>query len=239
MKKDQGTTRAISSFIDPSLNWDDIKWFQSITNMPILLKGIQCAEDAIKAVEYGVQGIVCSNHGGRQIDTSRSGIEVLEEVMDALRERGLDVELVALGGPRTEWLQGIAKSHGVEDALICQGEVQHHELAPYYRGADLVLVASHREGFGLVGLEAMACGTGVVSTAVGGMKLYTEHNRNAWVVEPQNVQSIADGLSKMLGDSDLRTRLSSAALETVAAFSVEQSALKLEAFYQDILATRT
>merc|ERR1712193_565893 len=71
VKKDQGTTRAISSFIDPSLNWDDIEWFKSITNMPIVLK----------AIEYGVAGIVCSNHGGRQIDTSRSGVEILEDVM--------------------------------------------------------------------------------------------------------------------------------------------------------------
>ena len=78
-----------------------------------------------------------------------------------LRERGLDVELVALGGPRDlGGLKGLAQTHGVEDALICEGEVQHQDLAAYYRGADVVLVASHREGFGLVGLEAMACGAG-------------------------------------------------------------------------------
>merc|ERR550537_330482 len=102
VKKDQGTTRAISSFIDPSLCWDDIEWFKSITNMPIVLKGIQCADDAIKAVEYGVAGIVCSNHGGRQIDTSRSGIEVLEEVTDALAEKGLQgkMEVFVDGGIR-------------------------------------------------------------------------------------------------------------------------------------------
>merc|ERR1712078_164637 len=102
VKKDQGTTRAISSFIDPSLNWDDIAWFKSITNMPIVLKGIQRADDAIKAVEYGVAGIVCSNHGGRQIDTSRSGIEILEDVMNALEEAGLQdkMEVYVDGGVR-------------------------------------------------------------------------------------------------------------------------------------------
>jgi L-lactate dehydrogenase (cytochrome) len=102
VKKNQGTTRAISSFIDPSLNWDDIEWFKSITNMPIVLKGIQRADDALKAVEYGVAGIVCSNHGGRQIDTSRSGIEILEDVMNALEERGLQdkMEVYVDGGIR-------------------------------------------------------------------------------------------------------------------------------------------
>ena len=56
--------------------------------MPIILKGIGCAEDAVLAYEAGVQGIVLSNHGGRQLDTARSGIEVLVEVVQALRLRG-------------------------------------------------------------------------------------------------------------------------------------------------------
>lgn len=56
--------------------------------VPIILKGIGSAEDAILAYEAGVQGIVLSNHGGRQLDTARSGIEVLVEVVSALRLRG-------------------------------------------------------------------------------------------------------------------------------------------------------
>ena len=56
--------------------------------MPIILKGIGSAEDAVLAYEAGVQGIVLSNHGGRQLDTARSGIEVLVEVVSALRLRG-------------------------------------------------------------------------------------------------------------------------------------------------------
>ncbi|KAH9944576.1 glyoxylate dehydrogenase [Amylocystis lapponica] len=88
VQKDQGVARAISSFIDPSLSWNDIPWFQSITKMPIILKGIATAEDAVLAYEAGVQGIVLSNHGGRQLDTARSGLEVLVEVVAALRARG-------------------------------------------------------------------------------------------------------------------------------------------------------
>ncbi|KAI0059917.1 glyoxylate dehydrogenase [Artomyces pyxidatus] len=87
--KDQGVARAISAFIDPSLSWDDIPWFKSITKMPIILKGISTAEDALLAYDAGVQGIVLSNHGGRQLDTARSGLEVLTEVTAALRARGV------------------------------------------------------------------------------------------------------------------------------------------------------
>ena len=57
--------------------------------MPIILKGVQCWEDAVLAAEAGCQGVVLSNHGGRQLDFARSGIEILEEVMHELRKRNL------------------------------------------------------------------------------------------------------------------------------------------------------
>lgn len=91
--RSQGAARAISSFIDPSLNWTDIPWFQSVTKMPIVLKGVQRVEDVLTAIELGVQGVVLSNHGGRQLDFARSGIEILAEVMPVLRQKGLDKKL--------------------------------------------------------------------------------------------------------------------------------------------------
>lgn len=98
----QGAARAISSFIDPGLSWKDIPWFQSITKMPIILKGVQRVEDVLKAVEYGCQGVVLSNHGGRQLEFAPSAIEVLAETMPVLRERNLDskIEVYVDGGVR-------------------------------------------------------------------------------------------------------------------------------------------
>lgn len=100
--RNQGALRAISSFIDTSLNWKDIPWFQSITKMPIILKGVQRWEDLVKALELKVSGIVLSNHGGRQLEFARSLIEVLVEVMPKLRERHLDqgFEVYVDGGVR-------------------------------------------------------------------------------------------------------------------------------------------
>ncbi|KAJ8327754.1 hypothetical protein QVD99_003781 [Batrachochytrium dendrobatidis] len=98
-----GAARAISHFIDPSLSWKDLDWFRSITTLPIVLKGIQTGEDAIIAAKSGhVAGIVISNHGGRQLDTCRSGIEVLMEVTDALRKENLEgkMEIYVDGGFR-------------------------------------------------------------------------------------------------------------------------------------------
>jgi L-lactate dehydrogenase (cytochrome) len=100
--RSQGAARAISSFIDPSLSWKDIPWFQSITKMPIVLKGVQRVEDVLRAIAAGVQGVVLSNHGGRQLDTARSGIEILAEVMPILRAQGLEnaLEIYVDGGAR-------------------------------------------------------------------------------------------------------------------------------------------
>ncbi|KAI9760151.1 MAG: hypothetical protein M4579_001871 [Chaenotheca gracillima] len=100
--RSQGAARAISSFIDPSLSWKDIPWFKSVTKMPIILKGVQRVEDVIRAIESGVQGVVLSNHGGRQLDFARSGIEVLAEVMPVLRDRNWQdrIEIFVDGGIR-------------------------------------------------------------------------------------------------------------------------------------------
>lgn len=108
----QGAARAISSFIDTALNWEDIKWFKSITKMPIVIKGVMSVADTLKAVDYGCAGVVLSNHGGRQLEYSRSGIEILAEVMPELKKRNLQdkIEVFIDGGVRraTDVLKAIA-----------------------------------------------------------------------------------------------------------------------------------
>lgn len=54
--------------LDPSISWKDVSWLQSITRLPVIIKGILTKEDAELAVEHGVQGVIVSNHGGRQLD---------------------------------------------------------------------------------------------------------------------------------------------------------------------------
>lgn len=72
------------SLLDDSITWSDITWLKSITDLPIIVKGILTGEDAHMAVEYQVNGILVSNHGGRQLDTVPATIDVLEEIVDAV-----------------------------------------------------------------------------------------------------------------------------------------------------------
>jgi 4-hydroxymandelate oxidase len=67
-----------------SLTWESLSWLRSITSLPILLKGILTAEDALLAIEHGIDGIIVSNHGGRQLDSALAGIEALPEIVEAV-----------------------------------------------------------------------------------------------------------------------------------------------------------
>ncbi|XP_038229826.1 hydroxyacid oxidase 2 isoform X1 [Dermochelys coriacea] len=84
--------------IDPSINWNDIYWLQSLTRLPIIVKGILTKEDADLAMRHGVQGIIVSNHGGRQLDGGPATIDALIEIVDTVQDR---VEVYLDGGIRT------------------------------------------------------------------------------------------------------------------------------------------
>jgi L-lactate dehydrogenase (cytochrome) len=87
------TTKQFSA----SIGWDDIEWYRSLWPGPIALKGILSAADARLAVERGIEAIIVSNHGGRQLDHAPSPIEVLPEIVDAVEGRA---EVILDGGIR-------------------------------------------------------------------------------------------------------------------------------------------
>ncbi|KAJ5346287.1 Alpha-hydroxy acid dehydrogenase FMN-dependent [Penicillium brevicompactum] len=76
----QGVAKTMASSISPFIDWDILTWIRRITNLPLVIKGIQCVEDAVIAHKHGVQGIVLSNHGGRSQDTAQSPILTLLEI---------------------------------------------------------------------------------------------------------------------------------------------------------------
>uniref|UniRef100_A0A7S2JKB2 FMN hydroxy acid dehydrogenase domain-containing protein n=1 Tax=Cyanoptyche gloeocystis TaxID=77922 RepID=A0A7S2JKB2_9EUKA len=111
MPKDQqnsGLATYVASLIDSTLNWNDIQWLQSKTRLPIVVKGVMTAEDAITAAKMGCAGILVSNHGARQLDGVPATIDVLEEVVQAVK--GYPVEVYMDGGIRrgTDALKALA-----------------------------------------------------------------------------------------------------------------------------------
>ncbi len=94
---DSGLAAYFAELLDPSLTWSAVEWLRSITKLPVLVKGIVRADDAVRAVEHGAAGIVVSNHGGRQLDASPATIDVLPRIADAVAGR---CEILIDGGIR-------------------------------------------------------------------------------------------------------------------------------------------
>src|SRR5207247_3320342 len=130
---------------DVTLSWDDLPWIREHTpGLPLLLKGILTKEDAELAVQAGADGIVVSNHGGRQLDTSPAALDALPEVAEAVGgrvpvlmdggvRRGTDVvKALALGatavliGRPAAWGLAAAGEDGVADVLrILRDEIEN------------------------------------------------------------------------------------------------------------------
>jgi 4-hydroxymandelate oxidase len=79
------------------LTWKDIEWLAGITKLPVLVKGILRSDDALLAVKHGASGVIVSNHGARQLDTTPATISVLPEIADAVGGRA---EVYVDGGIR-------------------------------------------------------------------------------------------------------------------------------------------
>ncbi|NWQ60829.1 HAOX1 oxidase, partial [Neopipo cinnamomea] len=105
--ENSGLAVYVAEAIDPSVNWEDIKWLRGLTSLPIVVKGILRADDAKEALKVGVNGILVSNHGARQLDGVPATIDVLPEIVEAVQGK---VEVFLDGGVRkgTDVLKALA-----------------------------------------------------------------------------------------------------------------------------------
>jgi (S)-2-hydroxy-acid oxidase len=126
--------------IDASLTWKSIDWLHLNTSLPIIVKGVLRGEDAKEALKHGVKGILVSNHGARQLDGVPATIDVLTEVVDAVR--GSDIEVYLDGGIRhgTDALKALALGaravfvgRPVLWGLACNGEDGVHDVMSLLR----------------------------------------------------------------------------------------------------------
>jgi 4-hydroxymandelate oxidase len=96
-RSDSPFKAAIDALFYPNLTWDDVGWLTSITDLPVLVKGVVRADDAARAVDAGAAGVVVSNHGGRQLDTAPAAIDAVAAIVDNVGDRA---EVIVDGGIR-------------------------------------------------------------------------------------------------------------------------------------------
>jgi isopentenyl diphosphate isomerase/L-lactate dehydrogenase-like FMN-dependent dehydrogenase len=110
------TGHYLSVLSNPSLNWDDLEWLRGVTDLPIVLKGIQHADDAREAARRGVDGIVVSNHGGRQVDGAIGSLDDLPAIAEAA---GDDLAILFDSGVRSG--SDVIKALALGADAVCLG----------------------------------------------------------------------------------------------------------------------
>src|SRR3954447_15340570 len=111
-------------YSNPSLSWEKLQFLREHTSKPILLKGINRADDALKALDYGMDGIVVSNHGGRQVDGARAALDGLDEIAQAVEAK---VPVLFDSGIRGG--AGIFKALALGATAVCVGRPYVYGLA--------------------------------------------------------------------------------------------------------------
>nr|WP_304661114.1 glycosyltransferase [Arthrobacter sp. zg-Y844] len=179
----------------------------------------------------------------------RKGVDLAIRALALLRDEGLeDVELLIVGGssdsaglesdPEARRLLALARSLDVADRVLLRGQVPREQMPAVLRSADAVVCAPWYEPFGIVPLEAMACGVPVVASAVGGLIDTVVHGRTGLHVPPRDPAALAAALSELLQNPRYARRLGVAGKQRASArYSWDRVALETEQAYQLALGT--
>lgn len=149
------------------------------------------------------------------------GIDTLIEAIVIMRQHGVFEQspfcLSVIGGdpdlnPETTTaemarLQSLRKEYGLEDLVTFLGQRSQDTLPYYYSAAEAVVVPSHYESFGMVALEAMACGTPVVASQIGGLAFLVQDGITGYTVPVNEPQALAERLMTLIRDPDLRRQM--------------------------------
>lgn len=177
------------------------------------------------------------------------GLDVLLEAIALMRKQGkCDARpfcLMVIGGdPEADdqeksremsRIQALREHYNLEDLVVFAGKRSQDTLPYYYSAAEAVVVPSHYESFGMVALEAMACGTPVVASEVGGLAYLVQDGVTGFTVPVDEPQALADRLYQLLDDEQLRTHMSQQAVEAAKEYSWWNITSRLISVYEEVL----
>lgn len=149
------------------------------------------------------------------------------------------IKLVIVGGddpekPEMQQAKDLTRQLGVEDVVTFAGRVDQKDLPPYYNAADALVIASFYESFGLTALEALACGTPVVSTDVGELKSIIRQGKTGYVVSEGSIESMAESINAILLNSKFYQNRSASIRKSVLRFSWPKIADAVIKAYRDL-----
>ncbi len=174
------------------------------------------------------------------------GLATLIQAMSCLRctEAGDRVSLVVIGGDldaapdklsaEMARLQKMCDDLAMGKLVVFLGKRGQDTLPYYYSAADVLVVPSHYESFGMVALEAMACGTPVIASQVGGLAFLVQDGVTGYTVPAEDHEALCDKLSLLLGDAALRRRMGAAAAKYAQGYDWEKIVLQIIAVYREL-----
>ena len=158
----------------------------------------------------------------------------------ALLEDREHVRVILVGGdlekdPEVQRLAALAAALGIGDRVRFEGAVPHDELPWYYNAADLLMIPSYYESFGLVALEAMACGTPVVAARVGALPSLVRDGETGYLVPWHCPEPFAERLEILLAHDDLRAHMGQAAYRHAQGMAWETVVNRFASLYKDLV----
>jgi D-inositol-3-phosphate glycosyltransferase len=169
------------------------------------------------------------------------GLDIAVGTLAELADAG--AELAVVGGPsgadgpdELERVLQLANDLGVRERIRFVEPQPHHLLSSWYRAADVVLVPSRSESFGLVALEAAACGRPVVAAAVGGLRTIVEDGRTGFLIEERAPSSYAAAVATLLADPALASEMGAVGAANAAHYTWSTTAGRLRRLYSDVVA---
>jgi D-inositol-3-phosphate glycosyltransferase len=172
------------------------------------------------------------------------GIDTLIEAISLMRQREVVVCLSVIGGspvPGHEDNEEMARLHalrekaGLLDLVAFLGKRGQDTLPYYYSAADAIVVPSHYESFGMVALEAMACGTPVVASQVGGLAFLVKDGETGFTVPVDDPVSLAERLTQLVESQELRERMGSRAVDFARDYDWDNIVDQIIALYDQLL----
>ncbi len=136
-------------------------------------------------------------------------------------------------------LKALCKELGIDDLVLFLGKRSQETLPYYYAAAEIVIVPSHYESFGMVALEAMACGTPVIASQVGGLAFLVQDCVTGFVIPDDDPPALADRLRLLICDSELRQKLGKQATAYAQAYAWEHITNKIADLYRQVIAAAT
>jgi D-inositol-3-phosphate glycosyltransferase len=171
------------------------------------------------------------------------GVEVAIRALALLRDRRHDdVRLLVLGEDsrdgdesEKERLKTIASSLGVRDRVDFLGSVAQHELPYFYGAADVCVMPSYSESFGLVALEAQACGLPVVGAAVAGLRSVVRDGVSGYLIDGHDAAVYADRIGRLLAEPDFATQMGRRGQLLAQKFSWNRTADRLQGLFEHVI----